>query len=171
MIPYWFQKCIYWMKSVIWRHLLGPIYFFSISANISREQLKWSICQGDCFYFTTLVAIIHIITSGLRLIREKLNDMFIWGKTSYSSSFKGAYSFHRASCSNICLISAVLDARKFLQPPHCFLANKLICNFTTIIAAIYYIKCSKFFWRAVVDICICKGDFRNNYFLQRIALS
>ena len=29
----------------------------------------------------------------------------------------------------------------------------------------------KFFRRAIVDICICKSDFQNNYFLQRIALS
>ena len=29
-----------------------------------------------CIYFTT----IHIITSGLWLIREKSNDMFIWEK-------------------------------------------------------------------------------------------
>ena len=36
-----------------------------------------SICQENCVYLTTLVATIHIITSGLWLIREKLNDMFI----------------------------------------------------------------------------------------------
>ena len=27
MIPPWFRECIYWMKSVIWRHLLEPLTF------------------------------------------------------------------------------------------------------------------------------------------------
>ena len=26
---------------------------------ISREHLKWSICQGHCIYFTALAAVIH----------------------------------------------------------------------------------------------------------------
>ena len=30
MIPPWFQECIYWMKSVIWRHLLEPFIFYII---------------------------------------------------------------------------------------------------------------------------------------------
>ena len=34
-----------------------------------------------------------------------------------------------------------------------------------------FFKWSKVFIRAIVDICICKGDFRSNYFLQGIALS
>ena len=56
---------------------IGAIYFFYNSVIISPEHLKRSICQGRCVYFTTLVAIIHIITSGLWLIRKKLNDMYI----------------------------------------------------------------------------------------------
>ena len=64
MTPPWFQECIYWMTPVIWRHILEPIW---------REHLKRSICQGHCVYFTTLVTAIHIITSGLWSIREKLN--------------------------------------------------------------------------------------------------
>ena len=56
---------------------IGAIYFFYNSVIISREYLKRSICQRYCVSFTTLVATIHIITSGLWLIREKLNDMFI----------------------------------------------------------------------------------------------
>ena len=34
-----------------------------------------------------------------------------------------------------------------------------------------FIKYSKFFRRPIVDICTCKGDFGNSYFLQRAALS
>ena len=34
-----------------------------------------------------------------------------------------------------------------------------------------FIKYSKFFRRAIVVICTSKGDFGNNYFLQRAALS
>ena len=43
----------------------------------------------------------------------------------------------RCSCSYICLESAVLNARKYLQPPHCLLEKVLICNLTTVIAAIH----------------------------------
>ena len=32
-------------------------------------------------------------------------------------------------------------------------------------------KYSKFLRRAIVFVCTCNGDFRNNYFLQRAALS
>ena len=32
-----------------------------------------------------------------------------------------------------------------------------------------FIKCRKFFRRAIVVIYIYKSDFRNNYFLERIA--
>ena len=56
---------------------IGAIYFLYNSVIISREHLKRSTCQGHCVYSTTLVATIHIITSGLWLNREKLNDMFI----------------------------------------------------------------------------------------------
>ena len=34
-----------------------------------------------------------------------------------------------------------------------------------------FIKFSKFFRRATVDICTCKGNFENSYFLQRAATS
>ena len=87
-------KCIHWMKSVIWRHLLEHTFFYN-RVIILREHLKRSICQGHCVYFKTLAATIHTITSGLWLIQKKLND-------------KGAYFFHRISCSNICLKNAVL---------------------------------------------------------------
>ena len=63
------------------RTSIRAIYFFYESVITSREHLKRFICQEHCnrnsFYFTTLVATIHIITSDLWLIREKLNDMFI----------------------------------------------------------------------------------------------
>ena len=72
---------------------IGAIYFFYNSVIISQEHLKRSICQGHCVYFTTIVATIHIITSGLWLIREKLNDMLIWGKPFSPCSFKDGYLF------------------------------------------------------------------------------
>ena len=53
---------------------IAATHYFYGSVYISREHLKQSICQRYCAYFTTLVAIIHIITSGLWLIRESLND-------------------------------------------------------------------------------------------------
>ena len=56
---------------------IAAIHFFYGSVIISREHLKRSICQGHCVYSTTLVATIHIITSGLWLIRGNLNNMFI----------------------------------------------------------------------------------------------
>ena len=35
------------------------IHFFYDSVIISREHLKQSTCQGNCVYFSTLVATIH----------------------------------------------------------------------------------------------------------------
>ena len=52
------------------------IPFFYNRVAISREDLKLFIYQGHCVYFTTR-AQPSIITSGLRLIRENLKDMFI----------------------------------------------------------------------------------------------
>ena len=63
--------------------------------------------------------------------------VFIWGKPLEPCSFKGAYLFHRTSCSNTCLKSAVLNVGKYLQPPHSLLVNMLICNFTIVIVAIH----------------------------------
>ena len=56
---------------------IGAIYFFYNSGNVSREHLKRYLCQVHCIYFPTPVPTIHIITSGLWSIQEKLNDMFI----------------------------------------------------------------------------------------------
>ena len=68
---YILNEICYWTTSI------GVIYFLYNSVNVLREDWKQSICQGHCVYFTTVVVTIHIITSGLCLIREKLNDMFI----------------------------------------------------------------------------------------------
>ena len=38
---------------------IADIHVFYGSVIISREQLKRSICQGHCIYFTILVAAIH----------------------------------------------------------------------------------------------------------------
>ena len=56
---------------------VAAIQFFYGSVIISREHSKRSKCQGYCVYFTTFVAAIHIITSGLWFIRENLNGMLI----------------------------------------------------------------------------------------------
>ena len=56
---------------------IAAIHFFYGIAIILREHLKRSICQGYCVNFTTLVVTIYIVTSGLWLFREILNDMFI----------------------------------------------------------------------------------------------
>ena len=66
----------------------------------------------DSYVKDTVFMHIHIITSGLWLIRENLNDMFVWGKSLWLHFLKGAYLFHRTSRSNICLKSTVLNARK-----------------------------------------------------------
>ena len=56
---------------------IAAIHYFYGIVIILREHLKRSICQGYCVNFTTLVVTIHIVTSGLWLFREILNDMFI----------------------------------------------------------------------------------------------
>ena len=119
---------------------IAVIHFFYGSVIILRQHLKRSICQGHYVYFITLVATIHVVASGLWLIKEHLNDMpymFIWGKLLQPCSFKGACLFHRTSCTNICLKTTVLNALKYLQPPHSLLVNVLICNFATVIATIH----------------------------------
>ena len=136
MIPPWFQECTYWMKSVIWRYLLQPFIFSIIvllfhgstwsdpnanhTVSLSQHLLQPSILlQGVCGWF------------------EKNWMMFIWGKPLWPRSFKDAYLFHITSCSNICLKSVLLNAWKNLHPPHSLLVNVLICNFTTVVAAIH----------------------------------
>ena len=131
MIPPSSQE-LYWMKFIIWRHLLEPFFYNSVI--ISQEHLNQSICVYHCVYLTSLVSTIDIITSALSLIGKKLNDMCICRKPC---SFKGPYSFHKTSCSNICLKIAVLNVQKYLQPPHSLLVNVLICNFTTVITAVH----------------------------------
>ena len=133
MIPPWFQECLYWMKSVIWRHLLDPFIFSIIVlsfhgsnwsdpyvkdiVSISQHLLQPSILlQAVCSWFEWYVCLRKAIVALL----------FYWG----------VYLFHRTTCSDICLKSSVLNARKNLQPPHCLLVNVLICNFTIVIAAI-----------------------------------
>ena len=68
---------MYILNDVCYLATIRAIYFFYNSVITLREHFKRSIYQEHCVYFTTLVATIHIITTGLWLIREKLNDIFI----------------------------------------------------------------------------------------------
>ena len=65
------NEVCYLMSSV------GAIYFFYNSVNVLREHLKRSICQPHCVTFTALVPTIHVITRGLWLIQEKLNNVYL----------------------------------------------------------------------------------------------
>ena len=102
-----------------------------------------------------------IITSDLWLIWGNLKGIFIWVKPLQPCCFKGVYLFHRTSCSNLCLKSIVLNARKHFQLSH--------LNMT--ISWQLFTKFSKFFIRATVHVCICKDEFRSSYFFQKAALS
>ena len=74
----WTVSGMYILNEVCnWTASIAVIHFFYGSVTVSWEHLKLSICQGHCVYFATLIATIHIITSGLWLIRENLNDLFI----------------------------------------------------------------------------------------------
>ena len=66
---------------------IAAIHFFYGNVIISREHLKYSICQRHCVYFTTSFTVIQ-----------------------------GAYLFQRTYCNDICLKSNVFNARKHLQP-------------------------------------------------------
>ena len=59
----WFQGCISWKKSVIWwYHFQSSVFLWYESflwVIISREHLKWSVWQGKCVYFTTLVEAVY----------------------------------------------------------------------------------------------------------------
>ena len=98
-----------------------------------------------------------IITNGLCLIRENLKGMLIGRKPLYPCFFKGAYLFRRTSCSNFCLKSTVLNARKHF--PILSFFNLTIPQQQLQL----FIKYSKLFRRVTVDICTCKGDFRSIY--------
>ena len=96
MIPPWFQACIYWKKSLIWRdHFLPSIFSMIVSF------FHWS-AWSDPYVKDTVVILQHLLQpsitiSGLSLIREKLKGMFISGKPLWPCSFKGTYLFHRTS--------------------------------------------------------------------------
>ena len=96
MIPPWFQECLYWMKSVIWRHLLDLFHRSNWSdpyvkdiVSISEHLLQPSILlQAVCGWFEWYVYLRKAIVALL----------FYWG----------VYLFHRTTCSDICLKSSVL---------------------------------------------------------------
>ena len=130
------QECIYWMKSVIWRHPLEP-FIFSVIVLLFQGS-TWN----DSYVKDTVSISQHLLQPSIPLQAVcgwfgKKWICFFWGKLLYSSSFKGAYLLYRTSCSNICLKSAVLNARKYVQPSHCLFVNVLICNFTIVISAIH----------------------------------
>ena len=137
-LQYFFQN----RKEELW---LGDIIVINCNTSLvsGMYKLKDSLLFKDidsshpfllwyCHYFTGALEAIHyvkgivFISQRLRqpsikvsspwLIRENLKStVFIWGKQLYPGSFKGAYLFHKISCSNLCL-----------QSPHTFIMNVLI---------------------------------------------
>ena len=111
MIPPWSQACIYWKKSVIWRHDFQPSIFSMIVSLFHGSTLSDPYVKDTVFISQHFLQP-SIITNCQWLIREK---PFIWGKPSQLCSFKSACLFHRTSCSNFCLKSTVSSAQKPLQ--------------------------------------------------------
>ena len=62
------------------------IHFFYESVIILREHLKQSTCQGNCAYFTTLVATIHYNKRSLVDLR-KIEEHVYFRKTIVALHF------------------------------------------------------------------------------------
>ena len=140
MTSSWFQECIYWMKSVISRHLL-ELFIFSIIV------LLFHGCIWSDPYVKGTVSISEQLWQPFIILQTvcgwfEKNWKICLFEESYCSPalLKVPIYIHRTSYSNICLKRAVLNARKYLQPPqppNCLLVNLLICHFTTVMAAIH----------------------------------
>ena len=163
MIPPWSQACIYWKKSVIWRH---HFHFFYDSVIFSPERLKRSICQGHCVYFTALVTTIRYNKrSG---VDSRKIEEYVSGKPFqenhcgpallkvpiYSTKLVAIPLFkkYRVKC-----LKALTDIPFF----HGECVNLTISQQRLQI----FIKYRKCFRRTSVDISAFKGEFRKSYFL------
>ena len=142
MKPPSFKECIYWMKFFIWRHLLhSSIFSLVVSSfhwsNWSNPYVKDTVfIYLYCVYIFIYLYILYYNKQSMADSR-KVEWYVYLRKAIITLSFKGVKLFYRTSCSNICLKSTVLNARKYFYPPNSMLENVLICNFTTVIAAIY----------------------------------
>ena len=101
MIRPWFRECIYWMKSVIWRHLLQPSNFCMVV--FSQKYLKRSICQGHCVYFTKLAAM-HFLCDGVIISQEHLKRSICLEYCVYFTTLVATIHYNKLS---------VVNSRKF----------------------------------------------------------
>ena len=140
MISPWFQGCLYGKNCVILGHHLR-LTIFSMIVSLFHRATWGNPYVKDIVFILKHLLETSIIASGLSLIWENLNDMFIWKEPLEDCSFKGVYLFHRTSSSNICLKRAALNATKVLAASHNYLlVNVLIGNFATVIAGINWVN-------------------------------
>ena len=112
----WFQECISWKTACYLKTSIPAIHFFYGTVIISREALEAIHYFKGTAFISQRLRQPSIKVSSLLLIWENLKStVFIWGKQLHPGSFKGAYLFHKISCSNLCL-----------QSPHSFIMNVLI---------------------------------------------
>ena len=145
----------YYKSGLLFHYILGQIYY-----NLGQLlQIGAGITYWDNYY-----KLVH--NSNHPLYKSVVESRKFEGYCS----FKGAYFFHRTSCSNFCSKSTELNTRKHLRP---FLFFHDRCAHLTISEQQFQllIKYSKLFRRAIVDICCYDGDFRKSYFFQSTALS
>ena len=71
MTPPWFQACIYWKKSVIWRHHFQPP-IFSMIVSLFHGRTWDNLHVKKTVFISQHLLQSSIIASGLWLIREKL---------------------------------------------------------------------------------------------------
>ena len=95
MISPWFQACIYWKKSVIWRHQSKPSISPLVVSLFHGSPLSDPYVK-DTVFISQIFLLPSIITSG-SLIWENLKDVFIWGKSLQPCCLKGVYFFHKSS--------------------------------------------------------------------------
>ena len=90
MTPSWFWACIYWKKSVIWRHHF-LLSIFSMIVSLFHGSAWSNLYVQDTVFISQHLLQPSIMTSGLWLIRKNLKSMLCSGKTLWHYFFKGSY--------------------------------------------------------------------------------
>ena len=162
MIPPWFQACIYWKMSVMWRHHFQPSIFSIIESLfdgspwsdpyvketmfISQHLLQPSLQQAVCRWFKKIwkVYLFEENNYGPALLKvplystEQVAVIFVWKLLFKCTKALAAIPFFHGECVNLTISQQQLQL---------------------------FIKYSKYFRRTIVDICTYKGYFRNIFFL------
>ena len=104
-------------------HILKEVCYMTASFPVihSSHYFTWALevihISRDLFLFYNTCCN-HPLQQAVRgWFEKKLTSTFIWGKSLYPCSFKGAYLFHRTSSNIFCLKSTLLNGQKHYRDP------------------------------------------------------